>query len=93
MSILTFTLVVAGFATFMTIVIAALPSTETYPLPDWVATAVAQAVGYINDLYALFPHFVTAIFTVVVVVFVAELLTFGWHAIRWIIRLVRGARV
>jgi len=93
MSILTLALVIAGFATFMTIVVAALPTTEAYPLPDWVGTAVAQAVGYINDLYALFPHFVSAIFAVLVVVVVAELLTFGWHAVRWIIRLVRGARV
>jgi len=93
MSILTLVAVVAGFATFMTILIALLPTVQQYPLPDWIATAVAQAVGFVNDLYAIFPHFVSAIFYVFVAVMIAEVLTFGWHGVRFFIRLVRGARV
>jgi len=93
MSLLTLVAIVAGFATFVTIAIAALPTVQQYPLPDWMATSATTIVGLINDMYAIFPLFTTALFVVFAFTFLVGLLFFGWHGIRFIIRVVRGARV
>jgi len=93
MSIVTVSLLVIGFLTFMSIAIALLPTVAVYPLPVWMATSTALIVGYINDLYAVFPNTTIAVLTTFAFVFLASILSFGWSAVRFLIRLVRGARV
>jgi hypothetical protein len=93
MSIITVSLLVIGFLTFMTIAIALLPTAAAFPLPVWMAASTTLIVGYINDLYAVFPQTTTAVLVTFAFVFVASLLSFGWSAVRFLIRLVRGARV
>jgi len=93
MSLITLGLIVGGFLSFLTILVAFAPTVEQYPLPDWMASATGTIIGYIHVFSVIFPTAATALLRAFVWMMIVGVVMAVWSTIRYFINLGRGAHV